>query len=190
MKLVIAGNCEKHDYILTIAVLLRGTGVNSIVIVTDSDKHYKYFDGEFDGIGIKFFDGEHPEADYVIYDWHHGFPPNLENFELVFVTSYERDSLENLKTLYGQPVHPKLMVVIEEDCKINLQYVRKLYPMKDILVSYFASSERKINTIHDCKVQLKVDKDFEDAVNELLETVYGIQRTDIKKLWRYVKKRR
>ena|GEM_PF-1602565 len=189
MKLVIAGNCEKHDYILTIAALLRSTGVNSIVIVTDSDKQYKYFDGEIDGIGIMSFNGEHPEADYVIYDWHQGYPPNLDKFEAVFVTSYDRDSLENLKILYGQIINPKLMVVVEEECKINLQYVRKLYPMKDILVSYFASSERKINTIHDCKVQLKVDKDFEDAVNELLETVCNIQRTDIKKLWRYVKKR-
>ncbi|MNI67221.1 hypothetical protein D3C73_1228420 [compost metagenome] len=97
--------------------------------------------------------------------------------------------MENVDALLDQKLVPAVLLVIEEECGLGLKYVDKYYPVIHSKISYIASPERKIDWIHDQRVQLKVDKDFAEAVNDFLIEFCNVPKSDIKKLWQYARKR-
>lgn len=190
MNIVVAGDCEKHDFMLAAAVLLKGYFNNAVMIVSDNSRHYQYFEGEVSGIQI--MNAEPAVADrpdIVLYDWHHGYPEGLEDEKTVFATSYERQAMENVDVLLDQKRIPELLLVIEEECGLGLKYIDSYYPVIASKISYISSAERRIDWIHDGRVKLKVDKDFAEAVNDFLTEICNVPKNDIKKLWQYARKR-
>lgn len=190
LNIVVAGDCEKHDFILVAAILLKGYYNNDVMIISDNHRHYQYFDGEVSGIQIR--DAEPDVADrpdIVLYDWHHGYPEGLEDEQIVFATSYERQAMEHVDKLLDQKHMPILLVVIEEECGLGLKYVDRYYPVITSKISYITSAERRIDWVHDGRVNLKVEKDFAGAVNDFLIEIGNVPKNDIKKLWQYARKR-
>ncbi|MBW7475208.1 hypothetical protein K0T92_10655 [Paenibacillus oenotherae] len=188
MNIVMAGDCEKHDFVLAAAVLLKSYHENKVSIITDDSRHYRYMGGEVSGVAI-LETSSTDNTDITIYDWHNGYPSGVDDARVVFVTSYERAAIANIERLLSEKYLPSAMIVIEEECKLRMKYIETNFPMVKTLLSYDVSSERKIDWIHDGRVQLKVAKDFSEALNIFLVEVCGIQQEHIKKLWRYARKR-
>ncbi|MEK4290021.1 hypothetical protein MKX34_08825 [Paenibacillus sp. FSL R5-0636] len=188
MHIVVAGDCEKHDFILAAAILLKSYFNNEVMIISDNSRNYQYFEGEVSG--IKIADSTVADKpDIVLYDWHHGYPEGLEEEIIVFATTYDRQAMENVNKLLDQKRMPTVLLVIEEECGLGLKYVDKYYPVITSKISYISSPERRINWVHDGRVDLKVDKDFAEAVNDFLIEICDVPKQDIKKLWQYARKR-
>jgi hypothetical protein len=188
MNIVVAGECQKHDFMLSIAIMLKHYFNNEVMIVTDHMRHYQYFDGEVSGIRIGRAEAE-DKPDIVLYDWHQGYPEGLENELVVYATSYERQSLENVDMLLEQQKMPTLLLVIEEECGLGLKYVDKYFPVIHSKISYIDSPGRRINWVHDGRVNLKVESDFEQAVNDFVTEYCEVSKNDLKKLWKFARKR-
>jgi len=188
LHIVVAGDCEKHDFILAAAILLKSYFNNEVMIISDNSRNYQYFEGEVSG--IKIADSTVADKpDIVLYDWHHGYPEGLEEEIIVFATTYDRQAMENVNKLLDQKRMPTVLLVIEEECGLGLKYVDKYYPVITSKISYISSPERRINWVHDGRVDLKVDKDFAEAVNDFLIEICDVPKQDIKKLWQYARKR-
>ena len=52
MNILVAGNCDKYDFVLTLALMLGAYKDESVMIVTDNDRNYRYFKGEASGVKI------------------------------------------------------------------------------------------------------------------------------------------
>lgn len=188
MNIVVAGDCEKHDFILAAAMLLRNYFNNEVMVITDNNRHYQYLDGEASGITIT--DSSVTEKpDIVLYDWHQGYPEGLVNEVVVFATTYERHAMEHIDALLNQKHMPAVLLIIEEECGLGLKYIDHYYPVITSKISYISSPGRRIDWIHDGRVNLKVDRDFAEAVNDFLIEVCNIPKHEIKKLWQYARKR-
>lgn len=188
MNIVVAGDCEKHDFILVAAVLLKSYFNNDVMIITDNSRHYQYFEGEVSGIRIAN-SAVTDKPDIVLYDWHHGYPEGLEDELIVFATTYDRQAMENVDTLLNQKRIPAVLLVIEEECGLGLKYVDNYYPVITSKISYISNPERRIDWVHDGRVNFKVDKDFAEAVNDFLIEICNVPKHDVKKLWQYARKR-
>ncbi|WP_178381995.1 hypothetical protein [Paenibacillus sp. P32E] len=188
LNIVVAGDCEKHDFILVAAILLKSYFNNDVMIISDNSRHYQYFEGEVSGIRIADSSAA-DKPDIVLYDWHYGYPEDLEEEVVVFATTYERQAMENVDKLLDKKQMPALLLVIEEECGLGLKYVDKYYPVIHSKISYISSPERRIDWIQDGRVDLKVDKDFAEAVNDFLIEICNVPKKDIKKLWQYARKR-
>lgn len=188
MKIVIAGNCEKHDFVLAAAVLLKSYHEKKVAIITDDTRHYPYMGGEVSGVAI--LDAEPAKTmDITIYDWHNGFPEGIDEATIVFATSYERASIEYINSLLGEKRLPVSMIVLEEECNLRMKYIETVFPMLSIMASYMVSTERKIDWVHNGRIQFKVEKDFSESLNMFLTEICGIEKGHIKKVWRYARKR-
>lgn len=190
LNIVVAGDCEKHDFILVAAVLLKNYFNNEVMVISDNNRHYQYFEGEVSGIRIADSGSVAADKpDIVLYDWHQGYPEGLEDEVVAFATTYERQAMENVDMLLNQKHVPSLMLVIEEECGLGLKYVDQYYPVITSKISYISSPGRRIDWIHDGRVSLKVDRDFAEAVNDFLIEICKVPKNEIKKLWQYARKR-
>ncbi|MRN53054.1 hypothetical protein [Paenibacillus monticola] len=188
MNIVVAGECEKHDFMLVAAVLLKNYFNNEVMIISDNSRHYQYFEGEVSGVKIADSSAT-VKPEIVLYDWHHGYPEGLEDEVVAYATTYERQAMENVDLLLNQKRMPAVLLVIEEECGLGLKYIDRYYPVISSQISYISSPERKIDWVHDGRVNLKVDKDFAEAVNDFLVEFCNVPKVDIKRLWQYARKR-
>ena len=188
MNIVVTGDCEKHDFVLATAILLKSYHENDVAIVTDNTRAYQYLNDEISGVRIQT-DSGNERADIMIYDWHQGIPSEVEDAKIIFVTSYERRALAHIDELVKQNYVPLSMIVIEEECRTNFKYIKINYPFITSVNSYQASSERRIDWISDGRIQLKVEKDFAEVINTFLIEVCDMPQRDLKKVWRYARKR-
>lgn len=188
MKIVVAGDCKKYDFMLATAVLLKHFFNNEVKIITDQTQHYQYFDGEVSGITISH-SLEENNVDIVLYDWHQGYPEGLQDELIVYATTYDRYSLENVDKLLEQHKTPALLIVVEEECGLGLKYIDKYFPVIHSKISYIDNPARRIDWVHDGRVNLKVDSDFEQAVNDFVTEFCKVPKSDLKKLWKYARKR-
>lgn len=191
MKVIIAGDCQKHDYVLAAACLIKAYTDKTVTVITDADENYRYFNGEVSGIRIDVEVPKNPNG-ILIYDWHYGLPDLESETKLVLATSYEKRSIESilniLKLLKGKD--PTGLVVVESEGRITNKYIEKTIPLAPPMVtSYFDSSSRRIDWVHDGRVNLKVEKDFAFAVQDLLMHVFDVPEKDLKKLWTYARRR-
>jgi hypothetical protein len=188
MNIVITGNCEKHDFVLTVALLLKSYKEESVYIITDYYQNYQYFNGEVSGIKVSSESPSYPVGN-VIYDWHYGMPADTENAKVVFATNFEKRSIESIVEL-NKIITPDSLIVMETECSINLKYIEKIIAYPPDIFGYYDSPKRRIDWVFDGHVGLKrMDKDFEDAVGSFMTQVIGIPVKDIKKLWSYARNR-
>lgn len=191
MNVILAGDCEKHDLALTLASLIRAYTEKTVTIITDEDENYRFFNGEVSGVSI---DVEIPKSTdgFQIYDWHYGIPDVAEDSKILLVTSYEKRSIESINNIIKQLKDREAvgLVVIESEGRISLKYIEKsMSAVPSLTTSYFDSPSRRIDWVHDGRVNLKVDKDFASAVQDLLTQILEVPEKDLKKLWAYARKR-
>ncbi|WP_159887535.1 hypothetical protein [Paenibacillus puerhi] len=192
MDLVFIGDCEKHDLTLTVALLMKEfRNDEQLIVVTDTTRSYRYFQGEASGIRIVTDSSEVQDKDCVaIYDWHQPTLPDCKGpAKIILVTACDRSSLEYSQALLRESQVDGHMFV-QTECAITPKYVSTLLPVQRSY-TYWDSPSRRINWVYDGRVDLrKVEPDFVQAVGELIEDLYEVTKPQQKKLWTYVKKRR
>ncbi|OXM15543.1 hypothetical protein [Paenibacillus herberti] len=186
-RIVLAGECDKHDFVLMMASLLHAHTGKEAYIVTDKEERYRYFQENIPGVTVTGT-GLPEDAEVALYDWHNRLPDDIGEAKLVFASDYSRGSLENLDLLMDDQA-PDKVLIIEEECNIGLRYMEKRYPTASLIIDYMSSPERKIEWSHQGTISYKVDKDFAAAINECLVDQADVPRADIKKLWQFARKR-
>ncbi|WP_341281069.1 hypothetical protein [Paenibacillus sp. FSL H8-0537] len=187
MNVVVTGDCLKHDFILAAAVMLKLHTEKQVAIITDNSRNYDYFEGEVSGVMIGTV-GQPIQADIILYDWHRDIPEEASDATIIFATTYERKSIEHVEMLLSKQLIPSALLVIEEDSVLDVRFIEKSFPMIMSIISYIASSKRKIDWVHDGHITMKVDSDFADAINEFLIGFCNVPKEDIKKLWKFARK--
>ena len=87
-------------------------------------------------------------------------------------------------------VTPDALLVMEAECGINLQYIGKNVPSEAPVYSYYDDPRRRIDWVHEGRVELNgMDKEFSEAVGNVLSDICELPIKDIKKLWSYARKR-
>ncbi|WP_152392578.1 hypothetical protein [Paenibacillus guangzhouensis] len=190
MRLIVAGDCEKHDFILTVANLIHSYYPDqSLVIVTDHSRHYRYFQDS--GIPIHMDFSIERTEDIVIYDLHCDIPDDVvtENTKIVFATSFERCSIE-AATQFSRIITPLALMMIGSECNINEKYIKLNIPIRVDYFGYYDNSIRRIDWVFEGSTRFtKLDKDFKEAVEFYLTEIVEIPSKDLKKLWSFAKKR-
>lgn len=190
MNTIVFGDCEKHDFVLTAAALLHAHTNQKVTVVTDEDRNYRYFDGEVSGVKVDF---EVPSstADIVIYDYHYGLPDGFEKSQILLASSFERPSIESninvLKQMKDQV--PMGLLLIESDGKIKAKYVEKSIPVSVPIFTYFDDPGRKIELVHDGRINYKTEKGFAASIEDFLTTAFDVPDKEMKKIWAFVRKR-
>ncbi|RUT39522.1 hypothetical protein EJP82_25930 [Paenibacillus anaericanus] len=190
MRLIVAGDCEKHDFILTVANLINSYYADqSVVIVTDNPRHYGYFQQM--EIPIHFDLSIERTEDFIIYDLHNDLPDYLmsEDTKTVFATSFERCSIESA-TEFAKITTPLALLMIGSECSINEKYIRLNVPIRVDNFGYYDNATRRIDWVFDGCIRLtKLDKDFKEAVELYLTEIVEIPSKDLRKLWSFAMKR-
>ncbi|GGA04929.1 hypothetical protein GCM10008018_58520 [Paenibacillus marchantiophytorum] len=188
MNILVAGNCDKYDFVLTLAIMLGAYKEESVMIVTDNDRHYRYFQGEASGVKIVNHIPPFPFA-ITIYDWHNRYPVDVEFAKCLLATNFERSSLAHIDELL-KTITPDALLVMEAECGVNLNYIEKNVPSEAPVYSYYDDPRRRIDWVHDGRVELKdLDKEFSETVGNVLTDICELPIKDIKKLWSYARKR-
>lgn len=190
-KIAFVGDCQKHDLVLAIAHLLHAYKEGSRVSIrSDSQRQYRYFNGEASGIHIRSFaDEPASESDIELIDWHSAELPQDNTDKLYVVTSYEKASLETA----AQILHSRSasgIIAIESECSITPKYVKTHLTFDGRTMSYFDSSRRRLDWVFDGRITLrKLENDFTETVERILEDLLNISDKEMKKLWSFVQKR-
>lgn len=159
-------------------------------VVTDEDRHYRYFEGEVSGISVDV-EVATTSADYYLYDFHYSIPLfHLDN--LLLVTNYEKKSLDRLDGLITQvnDVLPSGVLIVQSPSKVSIDYVEKSIPIEVPSIVYEDDTYRRIDWVHDGRINFRsVEKGFRLAVEDYLKIGYDIPNKDLAKLWAYARKR-
>ncbi|CAH1207744.1 hypothetical protein PAECIP111893_02769 [Paenibacillus plantiphilus] len=188
-NMVFVGDCEKVDLMLATALLLQAhQGESSAAVISDVQRHYRYFQEEVSGIAIRADQDAVGSEQYVLYDWHSLALPEIKMDKLFAVTTYDRSSLD----MAGEIIRKHQvdgLIVLESDCAISPKYIRSLLPVKR-WYSYYDYPWRRINWVFDGRVGLRrIEKDFAQTIGDLVQDVADISENELKKLWMYAKKR-
>jgi hypothetical protein len=189
MKIVFAGDCEKHDLVLTTALLFQAARPEEKVsVITDVSRLYRHFQGEVSGVSIHL-EGE-AEAEVVqLYDWHQESLPCTDPDRVILVTACDRSSLEFAKA-FLQNHEVDALLWVRSDCAITPKYIAAYLPVKQIL-SYWDSPRRRIDWIYDGRVDLRgLESDFSQEIDVMMTDLYEIPKPQLKKIWSFIKKRR
>jgi hypothetical protein len=189
MKIIFAGDCEKHDFVLTVAVLLKAYLNKPVTILPDNQRNYSYFSGEISGVEICICNDEVQDLENMIYDIQSLYIEPKDPKKVIYVTNYEKRSVDALMEMVNIK-KPDGIVVIESECSLNLKYIESILPDRIPLYNYFDNPRRRIDWVWNERIDLrKQDSDFVSAIRFFLSEICNIPSKDIKKLWSYVIKR-
>lgn len=182
------GDCEKHDFAIALSMCLSALTEKEVTIISDSNKNYKYFEGEVSG--VKIGPETRSSSDIVIYDCHNTILSDIgEDNKLIAFTDFSKASIDQIIGLQ-RSVIPSGLVVIEEESHFSPKYI-DLYLGTDYgIYSYPYSSKRKIDIVFDGVVSFKkLDQDFIMCLGKFLEDFVGVANKDLRSLWNYLRRR-
>lgn len=187
MNIVFFGECEKHDFALTVGIALHTLYDKKVTIASDNNKNYKYFDGEVSGISIAR-PGQIQESDVVIYDCHNTILYEGEDRKLFLASDYRRNSVELARSMFNRVKFDGL-ILAEQESSISRKYFNT-YIGGIPLYDYEDSNSRKIDCVFDGRLKFKgMDDNFLRTVGRFLVDNLEADAKDVKSLWTYLKRR-
>jgi hypothetical protein len=183
------GDCEKHEFVLAVALVLGAVSEQEIAIVSDNHRNYKYFNGEVSGIRILGPTDKIMGDQFVIYDCHKILIPDTPVQDVIMFTDSSRPSVDSLRTVYNSHV-PAALVIVEQETRVSKAYIEDIMGKGVRVYSYYEDLGRKVDLVYNEKIKFKsFDKNFLGALGKFLIDQGLVANTDLKQLWAYLRKR-
>lgn len=181
------GDCDKHDFVIALSMSIKALSDKEVTIVTDHDKHYKYFEGEVSG--VKIGKSRATYSDVIIYDCHNTILSDIEETKLIGVTDFSRNSIDQIRGLQRNTSLNGLLV-IEEDSYVPSKYVDTYLGTDYKVYTYPYSPRRKFDSVFEGTFKFKgLDQEFLSCLGSFLADYVGVSSKDLKSLWNYLRRR-
>jgi ABC-type Na+ efflux pump permease subunit len=186
--IVFLGDCDKSDFVISVAVLMQASLKQQVTIITDKPRTYRYFDGEVSG--IKIAPSSEDKEGIILYDCYQAIvPEELAEEKIVLVTTLDRANIEETRE-YSQALKPDALVVIQSDCSISSKYIETHFQEIQKIYYYQDDPRRRIDLSYQQALNVKkLNSEFVNTVNSFASEVSGVPSKDLKQLWAYLKKR-